>query len=42
MNDEDAYEVIYRRYRTLPDGTVLDAHKYGLRAWRMVVRKHPK
>lgn len=25
--------VIFRRYRTLPDGKVLDAHEYGLKAW---------
>lgn len=25
--------VIFRRYRTLPDGRVLDAHDYGYKAW---------
>jgi hypothetical protein len=25
--------VIFRRYRTLPNGKVLDAHAYGLKAW---------
>ncbi|WP_257164716.1 hypothetical protein [Bradyrhizobium sp. SRS-191] len=25
--------VIFRRYRKLPNGTVLDAHDYGLKAW---------
>lgn len=25
--------VIFRRYRTLPNGTVLDAFEYGLKAW---------
>jgi hypothetical protein len=38
MSSEDL-EVIYRRYRTLPNGTVLDARKYGLKAWRMVVER---
>ena len=27
--------VIFRRYRRLPNGTVLDAHDYGLKAWPM-------
>lgn len=30
-NDDEV--VIFRRYRTLPNGKVLDAHHYGLRAW---------
>lgn len=25
--------VIFRRYRKLPNGTVLDAFDYGLKAW---------
>ena len=25
--------VIFRRYRRLPNGTVLDAYDYGLKAW---------
>jgi hypothetical protein len=25
--------VIFRRYRTLPNGKVLDAHDYGIKAW---------
>lgn len=25
--------VIFRRYRRLPNGTVLDAFDYGLKAW---------
>lgn len=25
--------VIFRRYRTLKNGKVLDAHEYGLKAW---------
>jgi len=30
---EGAKGVIFRRYRTLPNGKVLDAHEYGLKAW---------
>ncbi len=25
--------VIFRRYRKGPDGKLLDAHEYGIRAW---------
>ena len=25
--------VIFRRYRKLPNGQILDARKYGLKAW---------
>jgi hypothetical protein len=25
--------VSFRRYRTLPNGKVLDAHEYGYKAW---------
>lgn len=28
-------QVIFRRYRTLADGTVLDARDYGFKAWPM-------
>lgn len=28
---------IYRRYRTTKSGKVLDAHDYGLKAWKMWV-----
>jgi hypothetical protein len=27
--------VTFRRFRTLPSGTVLDAHDFGLKAWPM-------
>jgi hypothetical protein len=30
--------VIFRRYRKLPDGTVLDAYEYGLKAWPMYLK----
>jgi len=30
--------VIFRRFRKLPDGTVLDAHEYGLKAWPMYLK----
>jgi hypothetical protein len=29
--------VIFRRYRTLPNGKVLDARNYGLKAWPISV-----
>lgn len=32
------FHLIFRRYRTLPDGTVLDAYKYGLKAWPIWVK----
>jgi len=31
--------VIFRRYRRLKDGTVLDAHDYGLQAWPIRIRR---
>jgi len=31
--------VIFRRYRTLPNGKVLDAHDYGHKAWPIRVGK---
>jgi hypothetical protein len=35
--------VIFRRFRRARSGAVLDAHKYGLRAWPIRVRtKRPK
>jgi hypothetical protein len=36
--------VIFRRFRTLPNGQVLDARKYGLKAWPIRVGddKQPK
>jgi hypothetical protein len=31
--------VIFRRYRRLKNGRVLDAHDYGLRAWPIYIRR---
>jgi hypothetical protein len=31
--------VIFRRYRKLPNGTVLDAHDYGYKAWPLHLMK---
>jgi len=43
MTEEDGdYVVIFRRYRRLPDGTMLDAHKYGYRVWPIKVRREPE
>jgi hypothetical protein len=39
---QDDLELIFRRYRTLPDGTVLDARKYGLKAWPLWVPRKAK
>jgi len=36
--ERPGYKLIFRRYRTLKDGTVLDAYKYGLRAWPIWVK----
>jgi hypothetical protein len=33
------FRLIFRRYRTLPDGKVLDAYDYGLRAWPIWVKE---
>ena len=33
------YELIFRRYKTLPSGEVLDAYQYGFKAWPMWVKK---
>jgi hypothetical protein len=38
VSSEDL-EVIYCRYIRLKNGRVLDAHKYGRKAWRFTVRK---
>jgi len=38
-HEEDGYEIIFRPYRTLPDGTVIWACNYGLRAWPIKVPK---
>lgn len=34
-------QVIFRRYRKVGD-RVLDAHKYGLKAWPIRIRRKPK
>jgi hypothetical protein len=34
--------VIFRRYRTLPNGKVLDARLYGLKAWPIRVSEEKK
>lgn len=39
-NHDGDVVVIFRRYKTLPNGTVLDAHDYGHKAWRIVIKKH--
>ena len=39
---DDEFDLIFRRYRTLPNGTVLDARKFGLRAWPLRVRRRPQ
>ena len=31
--------VIFRRYRKLTDGTVLDAHNFGYKAWPLHLLK---
>jgi hypothetical protein len=31
--------VLFRRYRKLKDGTVLDAHDYGYKAWPLHLLK---
>lgn len=31
--ESDRYVIIFRAYRRLPDGTLLYARQYGLRAW---------
>jgi hypothetical protein len=31
--------VIFRRYRRTRDGRVMDAHKYGLKAWPIRIRR---
>jgi len=32
------FHLIFRRYRTLKSGTVLDAYDYGLKAWPIWVK----
>ena len=36
---DDEYVYIYRRFIRRADGTVLDAHKFGLKAFRLRVKK---
>ncbi|MEA2821503.1 MAG: hypothetical protein QOJ86_3507 [Bradyrhizobium sp.] len=31
-------QIIFRRYRTLANGTVLDARDYGFKAWPMHIK----
>ena len=38
----EATIVIYRRYKTLPNGTVLDAYEYGHKAWPIIIKKNKK
>lgn len=34
---KDGKRLIFRRFRRLPDGKVLDARAYGLKAWPIYV-----
>ena len=34
------YDVVFRRYRKLPNGRILDAHDYGYRAWPIPVSEY--
>ena len=36
--DKPGYKLIFRRFRTLPSGAVLDAGRYGLKAWPIWVK----
>jgi hypothetical protein len=36
--NRDGYHLIFRRYRRLKSGRVLDAYNYGLRAWPIWVK----
>lgn len=38
-NIRPGYKLIFRRFKTLPSGKVLDAYWYGLRAWPMWVKE---
>jgi len=31
-------KLIFRRYKTLKDGTILDAYDYGYKAWPMWIK----
>ena len=37
--DDDGYIVIFRRYRHVKGGRVLDAHDYGLKAWPIRIKR---
>lgn len=39
MRHKDDGPVIFRRYRRVRGGRVLDAHKYGLKAWPIRIRR---
>jgi hypothetical protein len=41
-SNDDEYVYIYRRFIRRADGTVLDAHRYGLRAFRLRVKKRTR
>lgn len=34
---EEGRRVIFRRYRKLPNGRILDARAYGKKAWKIVL-----
>ncbi|WP_257737730.1 hypothetical protein [Bordetella bronchialis] len=36
---DEEFDVIYRRFRRTKSGRVLDAQKYGLKAWPIKVRR---
>jgi hypothetical protein len=36
---DDAYVYIYRRFIRRKDGTILDAYKFGLKAFRLRLKK---
>lgn len=36
---DDDYEVVFRRFRRTKSGALLDAWKYGLKAWPIKVRR---
>jgi len=38
-SDVDDYIVIFRRYKKDKSGQLLDARKYGLKAWPIKIRK---
>ena len=39
-SEVDDYVIIFRRYRRTKNGDILDAHKYGLKAWPIKVPKN--